>query len=110
MATKKPTVAKPTLRQQAEAFAALPKKERKAVWPTLPKEVKLLGRELVTSRNRGFRHVNGRIEFSKKRLAEEIARLKEKRDAYASRGKIISSKIAEYEAEYAERFGGGENE
>lgn len=94
-----------TVRQQAEAFAALPKSERKAKFNTLPDDVRALARELVTSRNRGFRHVNGRIELSQEFLANEITRLREKRDSYEERAKIINVKIAEFEQEYTERFG-----
>jgi hypothetical protein len=111
MTTKKAESAPTTLRQRAEEFFAkrktLTRAARKAAFAALPdKATQLLAREMVTTRERGFRHVNGRIELSKTRLADEIARLKAKRDEYATRAQIINSKIAEYEAEYAERFEG----
>ena len=96
---------KGTLVQQAKAFAALPKKERKAQFSALPDNVKLLAREMVTMRNRGFRHVNGRIEFTQEKLASEIARLKQKRDDFEARKIKLDQKVKDYQDEYAERFG-----
>jgi hypothetical protein len=109
--TKKIAVQPKTPRQHAEEFFAKRKTmtaaERKTAFAALPdKATQLLARELVTTRERGYRHVNGRIELSKERLASEITRLKAKQTDFARREQVISTKIADYEAEYAERFGG----
>lgn len=96
-------MAEQTIKEQAEAFAALSESERAAAWPTLADDVKPLARELVTSRTRGFRHVNGRIEFSQGELANQIARLTEKAGEMDGRKAKVEERVAELRTEWAER-------
>lgn len=98
-------MANESIKQQAEAFAALPKAERKVQWAALPDDVKPLARELVTSKYRGFRHVNGRLEFSQELLASEIKRLTEKEAEMEVRKTKVGERKLELQKEYAERFG-----
>lgn len=54
---------------------------------------------------RGFRRVNGVIEFDKKALVSEIARLKSKRADMKARLPLIDARVKELEEQLAERFG-----
>lgn len=55
--------------------------------------------------NRGFRRVNGKIEFSKEALVAHIARLEEKSEMYDERKKALKGRISELQADLADRFG-----
>ncbi len=98
-------MAEKSIKQQAEEFAALPRSERKATFASLPDAVRPLARELVTLKYRGFRHVNGRLEFSQAGLAEQIAHLKQKEVDLAERKIKVGERKQELQEEYAERFG-----
>lgn len=91
------------VRKRAEAFAALPKAERKTAFAELPDAVKPLARELVTSKYRGFRHVNGRIEMGQELLASEIARLTAKEAELEVRKEKVGNRIAELREEWTSR-------
>lgn len=100
---------KKEIKVQAEAYCDQPKAYRKseegqAEFNELPAPVKAKVREILEGR-RGFRRVNGVIEFSKEALEAEIARLENKADEYVSRGKAIKKLIEERKEELAERFG-----
>lgn len=100
---------KKEIKAQAEAFCANPKSYRKseegqAEFNTLALPVQAKVREILEGR-RGFRRVNGVIEFSKEALAEQIARLKTKRVDTEAKLPLIDARIEELEDEYAERFG-----
>lgn len=96
-------------KEQAKAFAALPKAERKTAFAALPEDVKPLAREIVTAKYRGFRHVNGRVEFSQEALAEQIAHFTAKEAELEDRKAKVGARLAELNAEYAERFGAVED-
>lgn len=100
---------KKEIKAQAEAYCEQPKAYRKseegqAEFNALPAPVKAKAREILEGR-RGFRRVNGEIEFSKEALVADIARLKEKRADMEARLPLLDAKIAEKEDELAERFG-----
>lgn len=93
----------------AEAYCKNPKSHRKseegqAELANLPAPVQAKVREILEAR-RGFRRVNGKIEFSKETLISEIERLSEKKASYAERTKAINARVAELKDELAERFG-----
>lgn len=101
---------KKEIKAQAEAYCANPKAYRKseegqAEFNALEAPVKAKVREILEGR-RGFRRVNGVIEFSKEALEAEIARLEAKESEYDERKKAIKKVIAERKEELAERFGG----
>lgn len=101
---------KKEIKAQAEAYCENPKAWRKsekgqAALAKLDAPVRAKVREILEGR-RGFRRVNGVIEFSKEALEAEIARLETKADEYVSRGKAIKKLIEERKEELAERFGG----
>jgi hypothetical protein len=102
---------KKEIKSQAEAFCANPRVYRKsaegqAEFAQLAPAVQAKVREVLEAR-RGFRRVNGVIEFDETTLAGEIARLKDKKATLAAREELLDSRIAELEAEQAERFGAG---
>lgn len=91
-----------SVKEQAEAFLQLtPEKQAKELG-NLPYAVQVKVRESIES-ERGVRHVNGRLEFSKTELKAQIARLKEKRDSYAEREVVLNERIAELEEELSNR-------
>lgn len=99
---------KAEIKAQAEAFVAQGKAffksaEGREAFAALPFEVQTEVHELRNAA-RGVRRVNGKLEFSKKGLKAEIARLEEKQEMYLERSKAIKGIIAERKAEYAERF------
>jgi len=101
---------KKEIKALAEAFCANPKSYRKsaegqAEFNEFEAPVKAKVREILEGR-RGFRRVNGVIEFSQESLEAEIARLETKEAEYAQRSKTIKKLIAERKDELAERFGG----
>ena len=100
---------KKEIKAQAEAYCANPKSYRQsedgqAELASLPTPVQAKVREILEGR-RGFRRVNGVIEFSQEALEAEIARLEEKEATYDERKKAIKKLIAERKEELAERFG-----
>lgn len=100
---------KSQIKAQAEAYCENPKAWRKSAegakaFSELPAPVQAKVRELLEGR-RGFRRVNGKIEFSKDALKEQIARLKEKSADIKAKLPLIDARIAELESEYDERFG-----
>ena len=100
---------KSEIKAQAEAFCAKPRVWRKSVegqkaFAKLSVPVQGRVREMLEAR-RGFRRVNGNIEFSKAALEERIERLGEKYEDTKARLPLIKAKIGELKAELAERFG-----
>lgn len=100
---------KKEIKAQAEAFCENPKAYRKseegqAEFKELDAPVQAKVREILEGR-RGFRRVNGVVEFTKEALEAEIARLEAKGLEYADRAKAIKKVIAERKDELAERFG-----
>ena len=100
---------KKDIKAQAESYCANPRDWRKseegqAAFAKLPAPVQAKVREILEGR-RGFRRVNGHIEFSKESLEAEIARLEEKSVMYDERKAAIKKLIKERKEEYAERFG-----
>lgn len=100
---------KAEIKAKAEAYCDRPKAWRKSAegqkaLAELPAAVQTKVREMLEGR-RGFRKVNGVMEFTKEGLEEQIARLEEKAEMYAERSKAVKKLIAERKAEYAERFG-----
>lgn len=100
---------KKEIKAKAEAFCAKPKAYRKseegqAEFAELGAPVQAKVREILEGR-RGFRRVNGVIEFTQEALEAEIARLEAKEADYATRVKAIKKVIAERKDELAERFG-----
>ena len=105
---------KKEIKAQAEMYCENPKAWRKsqegvAALAKLPAPVQAKVREILEAR-RGFRRVNGVIEFSKEALVADIARLEQKEADLADRSKAVKSLIAERKAELAERFGEDTNE
>lgn len=100
---------KKEIKAQAEAYCANPKSYRKsqegqAELASLTAPVQAKVREILEAR-RGFRRVNGVLEFSNEALAEQIARLKEKRADIEAKLPVIDARIAELEDTQAERNG-----
>lgn len=100
---------KKEIKAQAEAYCANPKAWRKsaegvAALAELPAPVQAKVREVLEAR-RGFRRVNGKVEFSKEALEAQIARLKTKREDTEAKLSLIDARVAELEDEFAERFG-----
>lgn len=95
-----------TIKAQVDAFLALPKPERKAVYQTLPPEVRKAARTAV-ERNRGIvmRDSNGAPVFSKDETIRQIVRLKEKHDSYDGRKVILAARIAELKSNLEGMYG-----
>lgn len=98
---------KTEIKAQAEAYCDKAKAYRKSaegvkelseMAPVVQSKV----REILEGR-RGFRRVNGVIEFSDKALAAEITRLEEKSEMYDERKKVIKGRILELKKELADR-------
>lgn len=100
---------KKEIKAQAEAYCKNPRSYRKseegvAELASLPAPVQSKVREILEGR-RGFRRVNGTLEFSKDALVAHIARLKEKKADTEAKLPLIDARIAELETELSERFG-----
>lgn len=91
-----------SVKEQAKAFAKLPKAERRKLYQTLPYEVQMEARRLV-EQGRGIRHVNGKLEFTTQALKERIERLKAKRQKWSEGIPKLDALIAEHEEELADR-------
>lgn len=101
---------KKEIKAQAETYCANPRNYRKseegqAELAALAAPVQAKVREILEA-NRGFRRVNGVLEFSKEALTSQIAGLKDKRADIEARLPVIDARIAELESDLAERFGG----
>jgi hypothetical protein len=94
------------VKEEASKFLNTPKKERRAkdgfnkLHPDVQHEV----RKVLEGR-RGFRKINGKIEFTDAELENQILRLNEKKQAYIERVPLIDERIADLEAEQASRQG-----
>lgn len=100
---------KAEIKAQAEAYCENPKAWRKSAEGVealleLPAQVQAKVREILEGR-RGFRRVNGVVEFTQEALDGEIARLEEKKEMYGERAVLIDTRISELKAERSERFG-----
>lgn len=100
---------KKEIKAQAEAYCENPKAYRlsekgQKEFAKLGAPVQAKVREILEGR-RGYRRVNGVVEFSQDALVAEIARLEAKEADYAVRTKAIKKLIAERKDELAERFG-----
>lgn len=101
---------KKEIKAQAEAFCENSKAFRKsaegqAAFAALEAPVQAKVREILEGR-RGFRRVNGVIEFTKEALEGQIARLEGKRADIEAKLPAIDARIADLKAELSERFGG----
>lgn len=99
---------KAEIKTQAKEFVAKGKaffvsQEGRIAFSKLPVDVQ---QEVHDLRNgvRGYRRVNGKLEFTKAGLKAEIERLEEKSEMYDERKKAIKVIIAELQADYSERF------
>lgn len=102
-------LSKAEIKAQAEAFCDKAKAYRKSAeglteLAEMAPAVQSKVREILEG-NRGFRRVNGKMEFSKEALVAHIARLEEKAEMYDERKKAIKGRISELKADLADRFG-----
>lgn len=98
------------VKAEAAKYLNTPKAERRAkglfkkIAETQP-EVAHEIRKVLEGR-RGFRKINGVIEFTDSELVNQIDRLKEKKQAWEERGPQIDERIADLEAELESRQDG----
>jgi len=100
---------KKDIKTQAEAYCKNPKKYRKSpegvtAFLALAAPVQAKVREILEG-NRGFRRVNGVLEFSKEGLNDQITRLEEKLADVEAKKPLLKARISELKSEYKERFG-----
>lgn len=91
-----------SIKEQAQAFAKLPKAERREKYKTLPYEVQMEARRIIEAK-RGVMHVNGKLTFTTPELKRQIEHLKNKVANYKEAVPVLESKIEAYEEELAER-------
>lgn len=91
-----------SVKEQAIAFAELPKAERREKYKDLPYDVQMEARRIIEAK-RGVRHVNGRLELTDAELKRQIDHLKTKRENFISGVEVLDKKIAEHEKELAGR-------
>lgn len=94
------------IRAQVDAFVALPRAERRKLYPTLPREVQAKARRIIEAR-RGIalRDQAGTIVFTKEAYTENIARLRAKMEDMDARKALLAAKIVELEAQLLENYG-----
>lgn len=98
-----PKVTKETsVKEQAQAFAKLPKAKRREEYKNLPYNVQMEARKIIEA-SRGVMHVNGKLTFTTPELKRQIEHLKKKVINYTESIPKLNAKIEEYEAELAER-------
>jgi predicted nuclease with TOPRIM domain len=100
---------KKEIKSLAEAFCAKGKSYRKseegvAEFNALAQPVQAKVREIVEA-NRGFRRVNGSLEFTEEALKAQIERLEVKKADMEARLPVLENKISDLKDELAERFG-----
>lgn len=91
-----------SVKEQAKAFAELPKAERRAKYNSLPDNVQKEARKIIEAK-RGVMHVNGILTFTTPELKRQIEHLKTKCANYEEAVPKLKAKIKEYESELAER-------
>lgn len=100
---------KKDIKAKAEAFCAQDKSYRKseegiAEFNSLAPQIQSKVKEILEAR-RGFRRVNGSLEFSEEGLKAQIERLEAKKAEMESRLPVLDVKISDLKDELAERFG-----
>lgn len=93
----------------AEAFCAKDRSYRKsdegvAEFNSFAPQVQSKVREILEAK-RGFRRVNGSLEFSEEGLKAQIERLEAKKAEMESRLPVLDQKISDFKDELEERFG-----
>jgi len=91
-----------TTKEKALDFANQSKVERKKGYSKLPYDVQMEVRSIIEAR-RGVMHVNGKLKFTDKELARQIAHLGAKRDRFIAGVPILDKKISDLETELAQR-------
>ena len=94
------------LREQVDAFVALPRAERAAKYASLPKEVKLRARKIIEAR-RGiaYRADGGMIVFTKEAYVDRILRMQNKKDVILpTRIKKLETKMVELKRQLQEKL------
>jgi len=97
-------MAKPKAQKEitVQEFVALPKAERRALYPSLSRELRSKVRHALEKR-RGFVRIDGRIELTSEVLREQRARLESKAQELTERKAILTKKIVEIDRELAAR-------
>lgn len=94
------------IRAAAEEFAALPRAERRAKFPTLPKPVKLAARKMIESR-RGiaYRAEGGVPVFTKDEYIRQILQKTAKADDMSRREEVTRANVVELKKQLQENWG-----
>lgn len=95
------------IRQQVDAFVALPRAERREKFASLPKEVKVRARKVIEAR-RGiaYRADGGMIVYTKDHYINNILRMQNKKDVVLpKRITKLETKMVELKRQLQENYG-----
>jgi hypothetical protein len=95
------------IREQVDAFVALPRAERRVKFSTLPREVQMKARRIIEAR-RGiaYRTQGGDMVLTKEEYVRQIARRTEKMAELENRKVLLAESIVELEKQLQENYGG----
>jgi len=95
-----------TVDEQVAEFMALPRAERRALYPKLPVEVKKKARA-ASEKQRGiaFRTQDGDIVFTRNALKEQILRLDAKRKSMDERKVLLAERVVDLKNQAKEVYG-----
>ena len=84
-----------SVQEQVDAFAALPRAERRVVYPTLPAEVQRKARKVIEAR-RGISHRTdgGELVLKKETYVDEILRVQGRLDDLPAKKAALEQKLA----------------
>lgn len=94
------------VRAQVDAFVALPRAERRKVYPTLPRDVQMKARRIIEAR-RGiaYRTQGGDMVLTKEEYKRQIDVLNKKIEESDARKEALIAKKVEFEARLQENYG-----
>lgn len=94
------------IRAQVDEFVALPRAERRKLFPTLPKEVKLRARKIIEAR-RGiaYRAEGGVPVLQKEEYMRQILDKSEKLNDLPRRAEVLKANIGELKQQLLENYG-----
>lgn len=95
-----------SVQEQVDAFVALPRAERRVVYPTLPAEVQRKARKVIEAR-RGISHRTdgGELVLDKKTYIENILRLQGRVDELPAKKLALESKVEALKKALQEYYG-----
>lgn len=94
------------IQAQVDEFVALPRAERRKLFPTLPKEVKLRARKIIEAR-RGiaYRAEGGVKVLTKEGYIDQILKQTEKLNDLPRRAEVLKERIADQKKQLLENWG-----